>query len=475
MINNLPDSFLNSMKNLLNDEYDDFMDSYNKNNFFGLRVNTNKISLEDFEKIAPYNVKKIPFVSNGYYIEDSKLFSKHPYYFAGLYYLQEPSAMLPADRLPVSKNDKVLDLCAAPGGKSTQLICNNPSVLYSNDYSVSRCIALNKNLELFGAVNSYVTGEDPSKLEGYFNEYFDKILVDAPCSGEGMFRKDSSLIASYQKKGPDYYKDIQKGILTSAVKMLKPGGLLMYSTCTFSLKEDEEVIYNLLVNNDDLVLQDIDSYTGFKKGFLINDDYLKYRLDKCVRIFPHLVDGEGHFMALIKKLGNTENSDNYGKMPKHITKLNRFDLNKCTNNKAKAFFANLLVNDSYLKDYSERLFIISDVLYILPEDYECDFRSKIRYIRSGVLVAQIKDNNSFLPLTSFALTLTKENFSNVLNLQSDDERVTKYLKGETIFTFEEDKLEKGYCLILVDGFSLGFGNYDGNKIKNLYEKGWRMT
>ena len=197
---NLPRSFTRSMSELLGDSFDDLIRSYEKKPYSGLRVNTSKISCEDFERVAPFSLTRIPFVSNGYYIDDTDAWSKHPYYYAGLYYLQEPSAMLPADNLPVKRGDKVCDLCAAPGGKSTQLSTLCPSVLLSNDISFSRTIPLVKNLEMFGCGNFLVSCTQPDVLAQKFPASFDAILVDAPCSGEGMFRKDRGLISSYEKK-----------------------------------------------------------------------------------------------------------------------------------------------------------------------------------------------------------------------------------------------------------------------------------
>lgn len=292
---NLPEKFLASMKELLSEEYDAYIESFQMPRHYGLRVNTSKITTEEFERIAPFPIRKIPFVSNGYYYDESVEPAKHPYYFAGLYYLQEPSAMLPADRLPIDSGDRVLDLCAAPGGKSTELAAklSGSGLLVSNDISYSRAQALLKNLEMQGTSNFYVTAEEPKKLASCFPSFFDKILVDAPCSGEGMFRKDSNLIKDWTEKGPAYYSEIQREILTEAVKMLKPGGMLLYSTCTFSVEEDEKIIQGLLDDCKELSLTAIRPYEGFTNGYL--------GLTECVRVFPHKMQGEGHFLALLKR------------------------------------------------------------------------------------------------------------------------------------------------------------------------------
>ena len=239
---NLPDSFLTQMRDLCDSEYDDLIASFDEKPYSALRVNTTRMSCEDFEKKAPFAIEKIPYSSNGYYINDTDAWSKHPYYYAGIYYLQEPSAMLPACTIPIDEDDSVLDLCAAPGGKSTAIASKRPKVLISNDISPSRSIPLVYNLEHTGTFRHAVTVEEPQKLEDHYMQRFDKILVDAPCSGEGMFRKDRGLITSYLDRGCMHYRPIQESILESAYVMLRPGGMILYSTCTFSDIEDEQVI-----------------------------------------------------------------------------------------------------------------------------------------------------------------------------------------------------------------------------------------
>ena len=309
---NLPEKYINNIRQLLGDDSDAYFESLLDQSFKGIRVNRLKITCEDFEKICPFEIEKIPFIDNGYYVvnkDEADLIAKHPYYYAGLYYIQEPSAMLPANRLEICEGDRVLDLCAAPGGKATELAgkLGGSGVLYANDISASRAKALLKNLEMCGAKNIYVTAEEPEKLSNVLKGYFNKILVDAPCSGEGMFRKDESLIKSWEEKGPEYYAKIQKGILDSAYDLLSPGGYLLYSTCTFSKLEDEDSIRYLLDKHDDLALCDIKPYDGFEKGFSDSSDD---SLEKCVRVFPHKMRGEGHFLALIKKSGDVISLEN---------------------------------------------------------------------------------------------------------------------------------------------------------------------
>ena len=265
----LPENFEKKMRDLLKEDFDDYIACYEEPRYYGLRVNTNKISVEEFKKICPFEIEPIPWIENGFYYDGEHVTpSKHPYYFAGLYYLQEPSAMTPANRLPVEPGDKVLDVCAAPGGKATELGAKlqGEGVLAANDISNSRAKGLLKNIEVFGIGNVLVLSEEPGKMESYFTEYFDKILIDAPCSGEGMFRKDKKMVSAWEEHGPDFFCNIQKSIILQAARMLKQGGMMLYSTCTFDPKENEQVIEHLLKTCPEFRILKIAPYEGFAQG-----------------------------------------------------------------------------------------------------------------------------------------------------------------------------------------------------------------
>ena len=460
----LPENFTESMKDLLGSEYDDFIRSYDNSPVSGLRVNTCKISCDEFERIAPYGISKIPFTENGYYISDTDEWSKHPYYFAGLYYLQEPSAMLPATVLPVVEGDRVLDLCAAPGGKSTQLICRHPALLVSNDISHSRTIPLVKNLELFGNGQYSVTCCDPADLAQRLPMCFDKILVDAPCSGEGMFRRDPGLVRAYRDKGPESYGDIQSRILENAYDMLRPGGYMLYSTCTFSDIEDEQVILRLLGKHSDLSVCDIRNVEG------LSAPYGKYDNDPiiagCAHAFPHKIKGEGHFLTLIHKEGEYKRSDtsncegfiSFNDLPGQILELFRF-----------------LTEEALAYVRSKRFLMSKDgYIYMLPDSFGDVYDKSIRYVRTGTCIGSINKNGKFNVHTAFALALKSRDFSNRISFAAADPDVYKYLKGETLVLDEAltPGLSRGYVLVCVDDHPLGFAKYDSNKLKNLYEKGW---
>ena len=443
MIERLSEKYLNKMKELLGDEYDDYLNSFNEKRIHSLRVNNAKISNEEFERICPFKIKRIPWIENGYYFDENDRPSKHPYYYAGLYYLQEPSAMTPANVLPIEKGDIVLDACAAPGGKSLELASKlgDSGLLVSNDISVSRAYSLLKNLELGGHKNIYVMAEDISKLSKKFVKSFDKILIDAPCSGEGMLRKDPSIIKEWEDKGNEYYANLQKDIVKSAVSMLKDGGMMVYSTCTFDKSEDEDIVSYILSLDDDLKLERINEYEGFTRGI---------DMDEAIRLYPHKLQGEGHFVALVKK-----------DTPKTVTGKKKH-VSKIDSKEAEEFIK--LIKRDFDDGYFE---IINNNLYFIPE---YDFEKKgLRILRSGLLMGEIK-KHSFEPSMALALNLKMDEFKNVINLSVDDKRVISYLKGETISVPEA---KDGWVLVCVNGYSLGFGKMQSGIMKNKYAKEWR--
>ncbi len=450
----LPITYTNRMKELLGEEYDAYIESFDRPHHTGLRVNTLKISVEEFKKISPFELKEVPWTENGFYYEGGLQPAKHPYYYAGLYYIQEPSAMTPAALLPIEEGDRVLDLCAAPGGKSTELAAklHGTGVLVTNDISNSRAKALLKNIELFGVRNAIVASESPEKLANTFEGYFDKILVDAPCSGEGMFRKDSGLIKSWEEYGVDYFSKLQKQIILEAAKMLRPGGLMVYSTCTFSPEENELTIAHLKEHYPEFTVLDVKREEGFDRGhpeWIGSDDE---NLKNCVRLWPHKINGEGHFVALLQK-GEDEGRK------KVKTKTEPVKLS----DEAKEFLSMISVK-SFKKNHE----MYDERLNSLPEGI-CSLKG-LRILRSGMYLGDLKKNR-FEPAQPLASALTKEEFPNVVNLELSDERVIKYLKGETIEI--EDKKAKGYQLVCVDGYSLGWGKTSKGTLKNKYNPGWR--
>lgn len=455
----LPKTFLDNMKQLLGaEEYESWLASYQDEPLPGLRINTAKISTDAWENhLSMYPPVRIPWTPNGYYYPRDEKPARHPYYYAGLYYLQEPSAMLPARLLPIEPGDRVLDLCAAPGGKSTELGARlkQKGLLVANDLSVSRAQALLKNLELSGLLNILVTAEAPDRLAETFGMFFDKILVDAPCSGEGMFRKDPALIKSWEEKGPRYYAPVQQKILAAAVRMLVPGGYLLYSTCTFTREENEDNIIWLLKQHPELELCPLKLFPQAAPGL----DGLP-----VIRLYPHKIKGEGHFAALLrKKVTAAFNGGNAftGRYPEQQKELNRL----IRETDFPAFAERLKMT---LKP--ERLMVKQDQLYYLPELF--DSRWRLRYLRTGLLLGECR-RGRFQPSQALALALTGMEYHGTLSLTATDERVLRYLSGETIALKEQETPEKGWCLIGVDGFPMGWAKYDGRIFKNKYYPGWR--
>lgn len=459
---NLPAQFEKNMRDLLGAEYEDYLKCFEEPRHYGLRVNTSKISVEEFLKIAPWPLKPVPWIKNGFYYDgDTYQPAKHPYYFAGLYYLQEPSAMTPADRLPVESGERVLDVCAAPGGKATELgtRLNGTGVLAANDLSSSRAKGLLKNLELFGIGNVLVLSEEPGRLVPYFKEYFDKILIDAPCSGEGMFRKDKKMLRSWEEHGPEYFSKIQRNIVTQAAEMLRPGGMLLYSTCTFSSLENEQTIEYLLKEYPEFEICEMESYGGFVPGRPDVTDSKDENFKKTVRIFPHRMKGEGHFLALVKK-GEDSGRMRTKETPRPVSKSVRLPA------ELEEFFSSVKKE----MDYS-RLDIRGEKVYYMPADIPR--LNGIRFLRTGLLLGELK-RKRFEPSQALAMNLKKEEYEYIIDLPVTDERVIKYLKGETLDV--EDMTapkEKGWYLVCVDGYPLGFGKLGGQTLKNKYLPGWR--
>ena len=459
---NLPIAFEEKMKALLGDEYDAYLRCYDEPRHYGLRVNTKKISVEDFLKIAPWPLEPVPWIPNGFYYDGSVYQpAKHPYYFAGLYYLQEPSAMTPASRLPVEPGDKVLDVCAAPGGKATELGAKlgPEGVLIANDISNSRARGLLKNLELFGIGNMMVISEEPGKLMEFFPEYFDKILIDAPCSGEGMFRKEKKMVKAWEEHGPEFFSKLQRSIITQAAAMLKPGGMLLYSTCTFDSLENEQTIEYLMEQYPEFEICEMDGYEGFAKGRPEETKANIQDMKKTVRIFPHRMQGEGHYLALMKK-GETVHGEE--KAP--------YKQNTKSMKKLPEELEGFLKEISWEIDLS-RLDLRDERVYYMPKDLPS--LKGIRFLRSGLLLGELKKKR-FEPSQALAMCLSKDTYSKILDLSIKDDRVIKYLKGETLDVEDlTSRKEKGWYLVCVDGYPLGFGKLANQTLKNKYLPGWR--
>lgn len=469
----LPQSFLDSMKEILGEDYEAFLAGFDGQRQYGLRVNTLKMNLEEFERIAPFHLKKVPWISNGYFYEAEDAPAKHPFYSAGLYYLQEPSAMTPASRLKVQPGERVLDLCAAPGGKATELgaALQGEGLLVANDINTARARALLRNLELFGISNSFVTNEPPHVLAERFPEFFHKIMVDAPCSGEGMFRKNPAVVDSWQEKGPEYFSKLQREIIVQAADMLLPGGMMFYSTCTFSPLENEKTITHLLKERPDMEVIPMEDYEGFAEGLTsYRGEVFDESCKLCRRIWPHKMSGEGHFMALLHKKSGTQQQVQQTVSQSSIWLEKCKGLNKEQKAAAEDFFSH--VNIAY---DGKRIDVRGDNLYYLPAP-KYDGRG-LHFLRNGLFMGEFKKKR-FEPSQPFALALHAQDFDQVLDFPADDERLSRYLRGETLDVSDliaGEKKRKGWQLVMVAGHPLGFGKLVNNNLKNKYPAGWRKN
>ena len=524
-MNKLPRAFLEQMESILREEYKAFVDSYNEVYFQGLRVNRLKIDKDTFiQRYATHlNIRAnedVPWCPTGFYYRDASekaAVSKSPLYHAGLYYIQEPSAMAPVELLDVQQGMRVLDLCAAPGGKSVQIAAKlaGEGLLVSNDISLKRTKAILRNIEIQGIKNALITNGTPQELSEFFGAYFDRILVDAPCSGEGMFRKDPSIINAYEEVLQNV-EAVQYEILTEAAKMLAPDGLLAYSTCTFNPKENEHIILKFLAAHSGFEMVDMHtkypqaSAYGFQTGL---NGVAGFRL------YPHHLKGEGHFICLLRKkmpdkdsefdkmnpellypiqaLKNIVNHDGKDNA-KDITsdyKRSKNNLKKDFRNKAKneleifskyekhsrnkVFSRGVAENTDYialLKKYeAEQLntqLQIGNLIYQNDAIYNEILNTrgaKFRIIRNGLYMGDVK-NNEFTPSSAFILSMKEQDFKNTVSFTIEDVKLTKYLKGETI----EIERPDGIYYICVDEFPLGFAKIKNHTAKNYYNKNWRL-
>lgn len=442
---NLPLEYTEKMKALLGEEYEAYLASFEEKRYYGLRANTLKISAEALQEKGVFTLTNVPWCPSGFYYEGEERPAKHPYYHAGLYYLQEPSAMSPAATLPIAEGDIVLDLCAAPGGKTTQLAArlNGTGLLVANDISAGRAKTLLKNVELAGIRNAIVMSETPEKMAKRLPAFFDKILVDAPCSGEGMFRKEPDMVKSWDAEMLEFCRTEQAKILEECAAMLKAGGMLLYSTCTFSPEENEKSIGDFLENHPEFHLLPIAKENGFAAGLPPYED--------CARLYPHHLKGEGHFLALLQKQEIEDAkavSLEEGKWTKQM--------------EAFADFAKEVLTELPKGIYK----IYGDGLYLLPEG--TPKLDKLRVLRTGWLLGTLKKDR-FEPSQAFAMGLKKEEVKQAEDFPLADERVIRYLKGETV----EAEGKDGWTLVCVDGFPLGWAKRQKGRLKNKYAVSWK--
>lgn len=429
------------MKSLLKDEYDDFKKALLEKPVKGLYLNRNK---KNVERVLDKNyVEHHPIVENGYFYDENYHPGRSAYFLAGLYYIQEPSAMLVADALPIEPDDFVLDMCGAPGGKSCEIASRltGEGVLIANDIEASRARILSENIERFGLDNTIVTNVDPMRFTKQFQEAFDKIVLDAPCSGEGMFRKLEQAIDTWSEEKVLECAHIQKNLLKGAYDMLKQGGMVIYSTCTYSYEENEAMVH-YAVDELGFELLPLTKSHGLCPGV---------DLDEVVRCYPHHYRGEGHFIALLRKPGNS---------PRKQVRTIKPSVNLADLKVLKAFYQENLNKKvpSYIIENNGHLYAVKKNF---PE------LKGIRVLRNGLYLGEVRKNR-FIPSYSLALTLTKQDVKRSYDYPCDSEEIKKYIHGETL----EGTGEKGFGVIFVDGYPLSFYK-ENNQVKNLFPKGLR--
>ncbi len=448
----LKDEFIDKYNSLLNEEFIDFINGFSLPRSHGLRLNTLKCdSIENNEYLKSI-LKKHPLVEYGYYYEEDAHPGRHPYHHAGVYYIQDPSAMMVVENASITQGDIVFDMCASPGGKSTHILSklNNTGLLITNEINFKRAKILSENIERMGAKNALIISEDPLKLNKEFNGFFDKVIVDAPCSGEGMFRKDEEAVADWSLEKVRSCSIIQKALLDKAYELVKENGIIVYSTCTFAPEENEEVIDYFLKNHPDLEL------LPTIKNKQIKDGLDEYHL--CSRFYFHYFNGEGHFIAKIRK---NATSETYKK-----TKAN--SLKKATRDQIQLLKE---FTDTYLKDFTidSEIYNFNQHLYALFYNGEIPNLDNISIERYGLHLGEIKKNR-FEPSHALALSLKPQQVKNVINFDSNSSEVIKYLSGETI----NYPGNKHFTLITVDHFSLGWVKQVDSVLKNYYPKGLRI-
>ena len=458
---NLPIEFEKKMKAFLGDEWDDFLYSYDNNRFQALRFNTLKVQSPEermriLKTLKTSSDKKVSWANAAYYFDENVRPGKHPYHEMGLYYIQEPSAMSAAALLAPKPGMRVLDLCAAPGGKSTQLATylGDSGLLVSNEINTQRSRILSQNIERMGIKNAIVTNEDSFVLASHFPGFFNAIQVDAPCSGEGMFRKLPEAIEQWSMENVAICAARQKEILDNAAVMLKPGGTIVYSTCTFSKEENEDVIEYFLERHPDFTLEEME------------------------RFWPHKVDGEGHFVAKLVRRGCVDTDLKADRK----TKKNKNSKNRKNETKPALTKENMKLLSEFLDETisedmaawikNSRLVMFGEQLYRLP-DMEVDIKG-LKVQRAGLHIGEFKKQR-FEPSHSLALALKLSEAKNVVKLTWDDPQTTGFFNGQSVMLSDEQTAEckKGWALVCVDGYTAGWGKVNGTQVKNHYPKGLR--
>lgn len=472
----LPVEFVERMKEMLGEEAEDFFRCLRQKPYQALRLNPGKTTIDDFLGKAPFSLSPVPWAEGGFYYEEEDQPGKHPFHEAGCYYIQEPSAMAPAGLLNVRPGERVLDLCAAPGGKSTQLAAamKGEGILVCNEIHPARARILSENIERMGVRNALVTNETPQRLAEEFPAYFDKILVDAPCSGEGMFRKNEDARGEWSPENVQMCAKRQDEILDFAAKMLREGGRMVYSTCTFSPAENEGSIARFLLRHSEFEVVAPGDMSAFwergKKEWAADADgkpldTVREGVEASIRLWPHRLKGEGHFMAALQKAGGEEPEGDT-----HAHGCSKGGIQRGISPKDCGDFF-LFEKETFCRPLEsvtgEGIFLkFGEQLYHCPLGMPS--LKGLKVLRPGLHLGTLKKNR-FEPSHALALAVAPDMVKQVRDLDPKGKEVKDYLNG---LTFPAEGT-KGWCLITTDGYSLGWGKLAGGTMKNHYPKGLR--
>lgn len=437
----LPIEFKNRMQSLLGEEYVSFLACFALPHRRGIRLNPLKCDLETLRAALPFVPEQAPFSPLSYYAPAGVKMAALPLYHAGAFYAQEPSASSAVTLLDPQPGERILDLCAAPGGKSTQIaaLTKDRGLLWSNEVVRSRAAVLASNLERMGVKNAVISNAYPEVLAEKLAGYFDRVLVDAPCSGEGMFRRDDTAVSEWSEAHVKACAARQRAVLNSAARCLREGGVLVYSTCTFSVEENEGAVRQFLKDNPEFELEVPRVSFGRAACGL-----------PAVRIYP-MDGGEGHFAARFRRMAKNHNAA-AAFIP---------TADKAVQENAQALYSALF------KDEPGRFMRIADRVLLLPGDLPA--LSGIPILRAGVEFGILKKNR-MEPVHGIFMAQCPENCRQELSLSHDSSVVYAFLRGEEI----EAQNARGYTAVSVDGVVCGFGKASNGILKNKYPKGLRM-
>lgn len=472
----LPEAFTEKMRRLLGSEYDAFAAGYSRERQYGLRRNLQKGTEQDFIRVIPFPLEKISWAREGYYYDAANQPGRHVLHEAGAYYIQEPSAMAAVEALDPAPGERILDLCAAPGGKTTQIAGRmaGQGLLVANEVIGERARVLSQNVERMGIPNCVVCSEKPERMAVLFPGFFDRILVDAPCSGEGMFRKEEAARAEWSSEAVQMCADRQATILEEAAKMLKPDGVLVYSTCTFSPEENEGTISAFLQRHEEYTIEEIACKDLFSTGQAAWIEQPAPGIEHTLRLWPHLLRGEGHYVARLRKkpAGTAGASWESADRESHEKGVNKNIIRERTSEiKLCKLVDNFMEEElgleaGWTESRSGQLVRFGEQIYLVPEGMIS--LSGVKILRPGLHLLTEKKNR-FEPAHALALLLDPKKVSRAKLLTEQEAKA--YLRGEGVACQEE----RGWILLVYEGYPLGFGKASGGQIKNHYPKGLRKS